>query len=206
MIVLAALMGVTSVSSLLAWNWQPGLGGVIVLCLLSLVFAFWAGSVRKKNDLSALLPGLLLGITEGALLGPVFHMYVKRLGPQTVLFALDISVGIMVVCAAVSYLFQIRTRPLESIAFIGLLGLILYGVITLFIGLPPVAIDNTYCVIGIIIFVAFFIVDFTRLKEASANGEDDWGTAALLGVSIYLDFLNVLLYVLRLFGNSKSDD
>jgi len=44
------------------------------------------------------------------------------------------------------------------------------------------------------------------IDHAPSNGDGDWSTAAFLALNVYLDMLNVFLYVLRFLAASKSDD
>ena len=54
--------------------------------------------------------------------------------------------------------------------------------------------------IGSITFILYLIYDFNRLKQLSEYGVNDWYTAFQIGYSIYLDVLNLLLYLLELLG------
>ena len=57
-------------------------------------------------------------------------------------------------------------------------------------------INIAYCLIGIAVFVGFFLIDFFRL----ATEEDTWESAISVTMNLYLDYINVLFFVLRLLG------
>ena len=85
---------------------------------------------------------------------------------------------------------------------VALLGMIVVGIFSIFIPMSH-TVNIVYCIIGMIVFAGFFIVDFFRL----ANSENTWEAAIELTMNLFLDFLNFLLYALRLIealsGNKK---
>lgn len=150
----------------------------------------------------------LLGVfsfVSGLFLGPTIGMYVQQLGAGTVALAYLGTGGIMVVCGIVATFSGINFKPLEGILMLGLFGMIVVGLITCFTGMT-VAFDLTYSIIGVVLFSAFFLVDFYRLAE---NKVGNWNDAVELTVQLFLDYLNVLLYALRIiaiFANKSDDD
>jgi uncharacterized protein len=76
--------------------------------------------------------------------------------------------------------------------FWALLGLILFGIVAIFVSIP--AENIIWSVAGLVIFGAYTIFDFKRLRRA---GEDD---AVPIAASIFLDIFNVFLLFLNLFG------
>jgi FtsH-binding integral membrane protein len=55
-------------------------------------------------------------------------------------------------------------------------------------------------VFGSAIFTLYLVFDFNRLERAAENGVNDWNTAFQIGFSIYLDVINLLLYLLEAMG------
>jgi modulator of FtsH protease len=79
--------------------------------------------------------------------------------------------------------------------FFLLLGLIVAGIVLIFVRIP--AAYTVYSVIGLAIFGLYTVVDFNRLRRA---GRDE---AIPLAAGIFLDVLNVFLFFLRIFGESR---
>jgi FtsH-binding integral membrane protein len=73
-----------------------------------------------------------------------------------------------------------------------LLGLIVFGIVAIFVSIPNS--NVIYAVAGLGIFGAFTIFDFNRLRGASVDG------AAVIAASIFLDIFNVYLLLLDLFA------
>ena len=56
---------------------------------------------------------------------------------------------------------------------------------------------------GIVIFTLYLVYDFNRLEKFMANGDESWGTAVQIAVSIYLDIINLFLYILQALAESN---
>ena len=58
--------------------------------------------------------------------------------------------------------------------------------------------NTTYAVAGLVIFGAFTIFDFNRLRRTTADG------AVVIASSIFLDVFNIFLFFLNLFGGQRD--
>jgi len=90
-------------------------------------------------------------------------------------------------------------RDLSGVArvcFWALLGLILAGIVLIFVHVPGAAL--AYSVLGLVVFAGFTMFDFQRLRRNS-----DITGAPLLAASIFLDILNVFLFFLRIFAGGE---
>jgi FtsH-binding integral membrane protein len=81
--------------------------------------------------------------------------------------------------------------------FWALIGLILFGIVAIFVQIPSGAL--IYTVLGLVIFAGLTAFDFQRLRRSQ-----DMRTALLLAASIFLDILNVFLLLLSLFGGRED--
>jgi len=77
--------------------------------------------------------------------------------------------------------------------FWALLGLIVFGIVAIFVNIPNSAL--IYSIVGLVIFAGFTMYDFQRLRKTQ-----DIRAAPLLAASIFLDVLNVFLLLLNLFN------
>lgn len=93
-----------------------------------------------------------------------------------------------------------------SFMVMGLMGIIIASLVNLF--LHSNAVDFTISVLGVIIFTGLAAYDTQRIKDSyyySGNSCDD-GSAKLAifgALTLYLDFINLFMQLLRLFGNRK---
>jgi FtsH-binding integral membrane protein len=88
----------------------------------------------------------------------------------------------------------------------GLVGLIIASVVNIFLNSSVLYWITTY--IGIFIFVGLIAYDTQKIKEMNVignEGTDEDKKEAIMGaLTLYLDFINLFLYMLRLFGNRKD--
>ena len=82
------------------------------------------------------------------------------------------------------------------VLFLLLLGLIVYGFVSLFAAMPGS--NVIYAVLGLAIFGGYTVLDFNRLRQA---GEQE---APSLAAGIFLDILNVFTFFLQLFGGRSK--
>ncbi|WP_375450818.1 Bax inhibitor-1/YccA family protein [uncultured Devosia sp.] len=96
-------------------------------------------------------------------------------------------------------------RDLTSVgnfAIMGLIGLIIASVVNIF--LQSGMMDFIISAVGVLIFVALTAYDTQKIKESysEAHGMDVMAKNAIMGaLSLYLDFINLFMMLLRLFGN-----
>ena len=134
--------------------------------------------------------GLLLGIFAG----PIFAFYAEN-NPAVLWQACGATALFVGGLGAYGYA---TSRDLSGWAkplFWALLGLILFGFVGLFLAIPGANI--IYCVLGLVIFGAYSIFDFWRLKRA------DQSQAVPIAAAIFLDIFTVLLLFLSLFGGGR---
>jgi uncharacterized protein len=92
-----------------------------------------------------------------------------------------------------------------SFLFMGLIGLILASVVNMFLGSS--AMGFAISVIGVLIFTGLTAYDTQMIKEMYSVSDDGTvaGRKAIMGaLKLYLDFINLFLMLLRLFGQSRN--
>jgi FtsH-binding integral membrane protein len=93
-------------------------------------------------------------------------------------------------------------QALGSFLFMGLIGLIVASLINIFMGSAMV--DFVICCLGVIIFAALTAYDHQKLRVMYATSYNDFGGEENLvtygALSLYLDFINLFLFLVRLFG------
>jgi FtsH-binding integral membrane protein len=91
-----------------------------------------------------------------------------------------------------------------SFLFMGLLGLIVASLVGLFV--QSTALQFAISVIGVLIFTGLTAYDTQKIKEMYYAGDDSetTGKKAVMGaLSLYLDFINLFLYLLRFIGDRR---
>jgi FtsH-binding integral membrane protein len=173
-------------------NVVPNLHPLIYLVVgIGLIFGIQAAA-RWNQTLAAALLGLF-SLVEGLFIAPVINYYLGT-NPDAVGSALLGTVGIFLVAAAVVYLTSVNLAAWGQWLFGALLVGILVSIATLFFHFPISQLAISLFLGVIFIGLTFF--DFWRVKAERAGDNN----ALLLALSLYLDFINLFLILLRIFG------
>ncbi|HEY9712361.1 MAG TPA: Bax inhibitor-1 family protein [Chroococcales cyanobacterium] len=173
-------------------------GAVIALGALFLfgtIGVFLAAHASAPVGIGALA---IWTFVSGLFVGPAIQAYSEDLGWRTVALAFFGTGGVMAVCGVIGAFSGIDFSAMGTFLMIGLFGIIIAGIIGLFVRWgreANIAISGIACVI----FAGYFIFDFFRLSKST----NTWESAIQLAMSIYLDFLNFFLHLLQLLAASK---
>jgi FtsH-binding integral membrane protein len=175
---------------------SPGifLGVVIAQLALVLVISF------AINRISAGL-ALALFFLYAALVGVTFAFVFELYTAQSIFTTFLITAGMFGALAFIGYTTKRDLSSLGTILFAALIGLILASVVNLFVANSALYWITTYA--GVIIFAGLTAYDMQKLRRYGEGGEggEAGEKAAILGaLALYLDFINLFLFLLRIFG------
>jgi FtsH-binding integral membrane protein len=191
MFLVAANAGLTGLGAYLGRHLSRGQG--LICSIIALVLVIGLSAVRQRRAI-ALTMFYSIGFLLGAGLGPVLAYYAHLPnGPRTIAIAGGLSMLFLAAFGTVGYITRRDLSALARVSFIALFGLIGFGMVMFFVNIPHGQI--IYSVVGLVIFAAWTLIDFQRLRRAN---ESD---VILLALGIYLDLLNVFLLILRLLQN-----
>jgi FtsH-binding integral membrane protein len=162
------------------------------LVAIGLIFGIQATANSKNTGLAVGLFSIF-SVVEGLFIAPIVNYYLNT-NPDAVGSALLGTVGIFLVAAAVVYLTSINMAAWGRY----LLGALLVGIVISFATLIfhfPISQLALSLFLGVV-FVGLTFFDFWRVKAERAGDNN----ALLLALSLYLDFINLFLILLRLFG------
>lgn len=194
MLVSGAWMGLIKANGLTAGYYIIAFGG--------LALSLWAQARAFSMKPSTAMWMLFL---YSILMGVVITPLVLVSSPISILLAIVLA-AIMFACMA---LFGYKTVKdlsfLGTFLFLGMIGLILVGIVSIFI--PLGATFNTIvCLIGVLVFALFAAYDMQTLKKAYyvMNGETQKNQLAVLGaLHMYISFIAMFEYILSLL-NSRN--
>ena len=174
------------------------LGWVVTLAPLILVFVMSARVDRmSKGTMTAIF--VLYSILMGMSLSFIFLAYSSAIIVKTFL----ITAGMFGVMAVAGFTTKTDLTKFGRIMFMGLIGLIIATLVNFFT--KSAMFDYVISFIGVLIFTGLTAYDVQKLKQIGAAdmGENDTVTKiAIYGaLSLYLDFINLFLYLLRIFGS-----
>jgi FtsH-binding integral membrane protein len=84
----------------------------------------------------------------------------------------------------------------------GLIGIIIASLVNIFLGSDSLQLIISY--IGVVIFLGLTAYDIQKIKKLHATFGDAGNIAVLGALSLYLDFLNLFLFLLRIFGAGRD--
>ena len=153
-------------------------------------------NATRRNEALSLLLFYAFTFLMGVGLAPVIGQYVHAFGPDIVVnAALTTGLG-MFALAAIVYATGLDLRRFQGIFFVALLGLVVVGIVSIFVRFIH---PEVYAWLTLIIFSGLVLIDFARIR---AGG--DGLTAVQMATSIYLDAINIFLALLRIFGGRRS--
>ena len=189
----ALTVGFTALGAYIGRNLTGGVGILFFLVAFACVFGLQFASARGREQLAiALLFGL--GLFIGLAVAPVLADY-ARTEPNALYQAAGATALFTGGLGAVGYAIRRDLSSWARTLFWALVALIVFGLITLFVAIPGANI--IYCVLGLVVFGAFTVFDFNRLRRTTMAG------SVPIAASIFLDIFNVFLFFLSLFGGGS---
>lgn len=170
----------------------------LIIELVVYFIALWA--LNKGNEVVATIGYVAYSAMSGLTLSVIFFVY--QLGS---IFAIFIVTAIMFgAVAAYGYFTKTDLKPLGTFFAMALLGIIGVGLINMFFRSEMVY--NVVAVFGVVLFAGITAYDIQRLKEVNVQYADSSENMVAMygGLMLYLDFVNIFLKLLRLFGRSRD--
>ena len=166
---------------------------------LGIVF-FLSFRINRLQAGTALVLFMLYAGLLGLMLSTVFLQYTGASITRT-FFISAASFGAL---SLYGYTTQRDLSPIGSFLVMGLFGLILAMVVNIF--LKSTGLDFAISAIGVLIFAGLTAWDTQRIKEMYSANDDGTvsGRKAVMGaLTLYLDFINLFLFLLRFMGDRR---
>ena len=175
-------------------------GGLYLLVWLAeiVIAIVLAVRIRKMSSLTATILYLFYTALTGVTFATIFAYF--ELGSIMIIFG--VTALIMLLFGLVGYFTKIDLTKISTFLFMGILAIIIMSVVNIFIGSETL--DLGLCIIGIIIFMAYIAFDIQAIKRKLYGIENQDSLAIYGAFQLYLDFVNIFLDLLRLFGNSRD--
>lgn len=172
---------------------------VLIFAELGIVFGVSAG-INKLSTGTATLLFYVFAVINGLFLAPIFWIYTGASIAKTFF----ITAGTFAAMSVYGYCTNRDLTRFGNILIMLLFGLIIATVVNIFLRS-----ETFYWILsfaGVIIFVGLTAWDTQQIKRIAAVAPDDSiGRLAVLGaLNLYLDFINLFLYLLRFFGASRD--
>lgn len=174
----------------------------IVLCVIEIALVFGIGAaIRKLSASMCTLLFVIYSVINGLTLGVIFMVYTEASIMSTFLVT-AITFGIM---SVYGYTTKSDLTSWGKILLFALIGLIVATLVNIF--LKSTMFQLIISGIGVLVFVGLTAYDTQKLKAlaATATDEESMTKLAVYGaLDLYLDFVNLFLYLLRFFGSRRD--
>lgn len=176
------------------------LGYIILFAPLGFVLIMGLGFQRLSVTAVTLL-FTIYSVLMGMSLSFIFLIY--SLGSIATTFA--IAAGMFGIMAIAGYTTKTDLTKFGSIMFMGLIGIIIASIVNFF--LKSSQFDYIISFIGVLVFTGLTAWDVQKLKrigEGTIYGHENTKKLMIMGaLTLYLDFINLFLFLLRFLGNKK---
>ena len=157
--------------------------------------------INKLSLTTATLLFVLYSVINGATLSVIFVAY--SIGTISKVFF--ITAGTFAVMAFIGYVTKTDLTKLGKILFMALIGIIIATVVNIFV--KSSGLDLILSYLGVLVFVGLTAYDTQKIKQmlwqAGDMSEGSQKIALRGALSLYLDFINLFLYLLRIFGRRE---
>jgi uncharacterized protein len=198
----AVSVGVASTPTLRQFVSNPAvLFGAIIAELALVIGLSWG--LRRLSPGAAIAMFFVYAAINGLTLSLIFSIYTKG----TISAAFFTTAGLFGAMTVVGFTTKLDLSQYRSYFIMGLIGLVIAMVVNMFIGSGPL--DLLISIVGVVLFTALTAYDTQKIKRMAADPtiEADGSLAMKLSImgalTLYLDFINLFLFLLRLFGGGR---
>lgn len=192
-------MWVSSSPELIQAVYGSPLQWVIALAPLAFVFGLSFG-INKMSAATAQLVFWAFAVSMGLSLASIFLVYTG----ESIARVFFITAGTFGAMSLYGYTTKRDLTGMGSFLMMGLIGLIIASIVNIFLASGPLAFAIS--VIGVLVFVGLTAYDTQKIKMMyfEGDGSETMGKKMIMGaLTLYLDFINLFIMLLRLFGNRE---
>lgn len=169
---------------------------ILILGLLAMVWNLSA-NINKMSPTGAITNFTVYSGLNGILLSSIFLIYTQASIVST-FFITAATFGVM---ALYGYTTKKDLSKLGSIAMMALIGIIIASVVNMFLHNSGLEMIISY--IGVLVFVALTASDMQKIKMIGQSANYNPNMAILGALTLYLDFINLFLMLLRILGSRR---
>ena len=175
----------------------------LMIAELALVFAI-SGAINRLSLTTATLLFVLYSVINGVVLSSIFLIYTAT----SIASVFFITAGTFAVMAFVGYTTKTDLTSMGKILLMALIGMIIASLVNVFF-VKSTGFDLIISYVGVLIFVGLTAYDSQKIKQmlqmAPDAGEASQKLALVGALSLYLDFINPFIYLLRILGKREQN-
>lgn len=164
------------------------------------VVIYLSARINRLSVGSARILFFAYAILNAVTFSSIFAVY----NVSTLVFVFGMTALYFGVMALYGYMTKSDLSRIQPVLIFGLFALLLLALLSIFIP----GLQTGMCLIGVVIFVAFTAYDTQKIRQNymmfSGNPEVLQKASIISALQLYLDFINLFLYLLRLFGDRRN--
>ncbi|MFY0685483.1 MAG: Bax inhibitor-1/YccA family protein [Balneola sp.] len=173
-----------------------------ILIAVELGLVWWMSSrIDSMSSGFATALFILYSALNGITLSVLFYVYTSA----SIASTFFITAGTFGVCSAYGYFTKKDLTSMGGFLFMALIGIIIASVVNIFMGSSMLYWIISYA--GVAIFIGLTAYDTQKIKNMSlgldADSEQGKKGAVMGALSLYLNFINMFIFLLRIFGNRR---
>ena len=153
--------------------------------------------ILKMSKNGAIFGFLLYSFLSGLTFSSIFITFKM----SSIIFIFLITALVFLIFALIGYFTKINLTKLGTILFMGLIGILIASIINIFV--QSQTFDLILVIIGIIVFIGYIAYDINKVKRLEGQ-IDEYKLSIIGALELYLDFINLFIRLLQLFGKSKD--
>ncbi len=174
----------------------------LIIAQLGFVF-YLSARIQKIQSTTATALFIFYAALNGATLASIFIIYTKT----SIVSTFSICAATFGVCSVYGMITKRDLTSVGNFMFMGLIGIIIASLVNVFVKSSGMAMIINYA--GVLIFVGLTAYDTQKIKHMALSQPADLDSGAIRkgaimgALSLYLDFINMFLFLLRILGNKE---
>jgi len=164
---------------------------------LALVFIL-SGAINRLSATAATLLFLGYSALNGLTLSVIFVVYTA----DSIASTFAVTAAMFGAMSVYGYVTKKDLTSWGSFLFMGLIGIVIASLVNIF--MQSSAVSWVVSGIGVIVFTGLTAYDTWKIKELAAAGEEGRKPAIIGALTLYLDFINLFLMLLRFMGGKRD--
>ncbi|MEF2144223.1 MAG: Bax inhibitor-1/YccA family protein [Desulfovibrionaceae bacterium] len=200
-LLLTAAVAWVTVNNLTLLNFAVNSMIILILAELGLVF-FLSMRIRQMSPTTAMAAFMGYSALNGLTLSPILLIYTQ----QSIAATFVVTAGMFGIMSLYGLLTKKDLTSWGSLLFMGLIGIVLASVVNIFLGSSTMSFVISG--IGVLLFLGLTAYDTQQLKVMGETAPADGAAVRKLSIMgalrLYLDFINLFLFMLRFMGASRD--
>ena len=187
---------VSTNENMLVSIFSSGMYFILIIAELATVI-FLTARLHKMSETTAKISFILYSFLTGLTFSSIFVVYELT----SIIYVFLVSALLFGVFAVIGATTNIDLSKIGTILLMLLFGIIICTLINMFVGSE--SFDLVLCIIGLIVFMIYVAYDMQKIKQLESIYDGD--KLAIIGaLELYLDFINIFLRLLELFGKNRD--